>query len=156
MATYNNSIEAALKYVAGEDSDKPMVYNGRGRPSSTKRIVNDVILDPYEYDVYQAIIKFWKTASEIKSNEGIMTDEEWIAYQKRAAPMVNKRMIDMALVSDDLKAVRAVASDLADRGFGKAAAQVNINISDKDVRGAWKQLEQRDIIDVSNLIETIE
>ena len=85
-----------------------------------------------------------------------MSGEEWVAFQKAAAPKLNKRMIDMAMVSDDLKAVRQVASDLADRGYGRASQQVNINVSTKDIRSAWKQLESRDVIDVTNLVESVE
>ena len=59
----------------------------------------------------------------------------------------------MALVSDDLKLVRQVAGDLADRGYGRAASQININLSEKDIRGALKQLDSRDVVDVTNLIE---
>jgi hypothetical protein len=150
---HNNAIEAALKYVVqGTDTDIPFSDNKYGRPSS-KRIVNGVVLERVDYDVYLAMRDFWNTARKLMQNDGIMTDEEWVAYQKKAAPMVNKRMIDMALVSDDLKAVRAVAADLADRGYGKAATQINVNVSDKDIRGAWKQIEDRGIIDVTNLIE---
>lgn len=148
---YPKSIEAALKYVLdGVENIRPVEYTA-GRPSN-KQIVNGIILDKYEIDVYNTLVAFWKQAKELARGE-IMSDEEFIVFMKAAAPMLNKRMIDMALVSDDLKAVRQVAADLADRGYGKAASQININVSDKDIRGAWRQLEDRGVIDVSNLIE---
>lgn len=148
---YPKPIEAALKYVLdGVENIRPVEYT-QGRPSG-KQIVNGIILDRYEIDVYNTLIAFWKQARELARSE-IMSDEEFVVFMKAAAPMLNKRMIDMALVSDDLKAVRQVAADLADRGYGKSAAQVNINISDKDIRGAWKQIEDRGIIDVTNMIE---
>lgn len=151
MATFAKPIEAALKYVLdGVENIRPVEYT-QGRPSG-KQIVNGIILDRYEIDVYNTLIAFWKQARELACSE-IMSDEEFVVFMKAAAPMLNKRMIDMALVSDDLKAVRQVAADLADRGYGKSAAQVNINISDKDIRGAWKQIEDRGIIDVTNMIE---
>lgn len=84
--------------------------------------------------------------SEIK--DAPMTDEQFAVYMKDAAPKLMKRSIEMALVSDDLKAVRAVAADVADRGYGKAASQLNINIGEKDVRRAWIELEERKAIDV--------
>lgn len=151
---YPKSIEAALKFVLdGVQKDIP-VSGGAGRPSS-KRIVNDIILSRDEYDVYMAIVEFWNTAKEIGKSE-IMTDEQFVVFMKAAAPMLNKRMIDMALVSDDLKAVRQVAADLADRGYGKAASQININVGVKDVRTAWKQLENSKTVDISNWSEVIE
>lgn len=149
---YPKSIEAAIKYVLdGAQTDMPVTAAAGGRPSS-KRIVNGVILDRHEYDVYICLVDFWKTARELSRSE-ILSDEEFIALQKMAAPKLTKRMIDMALVSDSLKDVRAVAADLADRGFGKAAASLNINISSKDIRAGWKQLEDRGVIDVGNMVE---
>lgn len=146
-------IEAAMKFVLdGVQTDMPMASTGGGRPSS-KRVVNGVILDRMEYDVYLTLVDFWKSAREFGRNE-ILSDEEFIALQKRAAPMLTKRMIDMALVSDSLKDVRAVAADLSDRGFGKAAASLNINISSKDIRAGWKQLEDRGVLDVGNMVSS--
>mgnify|MGYP001017670276 FL=1 len=154
MAIFAKPIEAALKYVLdGVQTDMP-VSAGVGRPSS-KRMVNGVMLDRMEYDIYLTLVEFWKTAKDVTRDE-IMSDEEFIALQKKAAPLLNKRMIDMALVSDDLKAVRQVAADLADRGYGRASNQININISNKDIRGAWKQLEDRSFIDATNLIEAVD
>ena len=154
MAIFAKPIEAALKYVLdGVQTDMP-VSAGVGRPSS-KRMVNGVMLDRMEYDIYLTLVEFWKTAKDVTRDE-IMSDEELIALQKKAAPLLNKRMIDMALVSDDLKAVRQVAADLADRGYGRASNQININISNKDIRGAWKQLEDRSFIDATNLIEAVD
>ena len=154
MAIFAKPIEAALKYVLdGVQTDMP-ISAGVGRPSS-KRVVNGVMLDRMEYDIYLTLVEFWKTAKDVTRDE-IMSDEEFIALQKKAAPLLNKRMIDMALVSDDLKAVRQVAADLADRGYGRASNQININISNKDIRGAWKQLEDRSFIDATNLIEAVD
>ena len=151
MAIFAKPIEAALKYVLdGVQTDMP-VSAGVGRPSS-KRVVNGVMLDRMEYDIYLTLVEFWKTAKDVTRDE-IMSDEEFIALQKKAAPLLNKRMIDMALVSDSLKDVRAVAADLADRGFGKAAASLNINVGIKDIRNGWKELQDRGMIDVNNLIE---
>lgn len=148
---YPKPIEAAIKFVLdGVQTDMPMNAATGGRPSS-KRVVNGVILDRMEYDVYVALLEFWKTAKDVRRDE-ILTDEEFIALQKMAAPLLTKRMIDMALVSDSLKDVRAVAADLSDRGFGKAAASLNINIGMKDIRSAWKQLESNHVIDVTNMM----
>ena len=148
---YPKPIEAALKYVLdGVQTDMP-VSAGVGRPSS-KRMVNGVILDRNEYDVYLAMVEFWKTAKELAKSE-IMTDEQFVVFMKEAAPRLNQRMIQMAMVSDDLKAVRAVAGDLADRGYGKASASLNINVGIKDIRNGWKELQDRGMIDVNNLIE---
>ena len=150
---YPKSIEAAIKYVLdGAQTDMPFQGVGGGRPSQ-KRIVNGIVLDRMEYDVYLCLVDFWKTAKECTKGD-ILTDEQFVVFMKEAAPRLNQRMIQMAMVSDDLKAVRAVAGDLADRGYGKSAAQLNINISDKDIRGAWKQLEDRGVIDVTNLIDS--
>ena len=95
---YPKSIEAALKYVLdGAQTDVAMASSNVGRPSS-KRVVNGVLLDRHEYDVYLCLVDFWKSARELSRNE-IMSDEEFVAFMKAAAPMLNKRMIDMALVS---------------------------------------------------------
>ena len=147
------AIEAALTHIIrGYEDDKPFSTGAlKGRPSQ-KRVVHGIILDGKDYQIYRVLMQFWDEAKNLKPSD-IMTDEEFVAFMKTAAPILNKRMIDMALVSDDLKAVRQVAADLADRGYGKAASQININVSDKDIRGAWRQLEDRGVIDVSNLIE---
>lgn len=148
---YPKSIEAAMKYVLdGAQTDIPFNASTGGRPSM-KRVVNGVLLDRHEYDVYLCLVDFWKSARELSRNE-IMSDEEFVALQKMAAPRLTKRMIDMALVSDSLKDVRAVAADLADRGFGRASASLNINIGVKDIRSAWKQIEDRGVLDVSNML----
>ncbi len=149
---YKLSIEAALKTVLNDMvADDKAVAQSAGRPS-TKRIVNGNMLGREEYDVYLALIEFWKQARELGRGE-IMSDEQFVVFMKAAAPKLNKRMIDMALVSDDLKAVRQVAADLADRGYGRAASQININVGVKDIRSAWKQLSDNSVIDVTNLIE---
>ncbi len=147
---YPKSIEAALQGIMdGATSDMPAVSNGVGRPS-TKRIVNGIVLDREEYDVYVALVEFWDTARKITESD-LMTDEQFVAFMKSAAPKLQARMINMAMVSDDLKAVRAVAADLADRGYGKAASQININVGVKDIRNAWKEIEGREIIDMGKL-----
>lgn len=139
---YPNAIEAALNGIMnGANSDVPMASNGKGRPSS-KRIVNGVVLDREDYDVYLALVTFWEQAKIIGSKQ-ILSDEEFVVFMKEAAPRLNKRMIDMAMVSDDLKAVRQVASDLADRGYGKSAQQLNINVGIKDARSVWREIEDR-------------
>lgn len=154
MGRYNFSIDAAIKTVLqdGVEDIKPHGLTGVGRPSG-KKYVNGVLLDREGIEVYEALIEFWKQMRAIKAP--VMSDEEFVVFMKDAAPKLHKRMVDMAMVSDDLKAIRQVASDLADRGYGKAASQVNINISQKDIRGAWKQLEDRNIIDVSHLVEDL-
>lgn len=146
-------IEAALIYARdGVDTNEPVRGNGYGRPSA-KRLINGIELDRVEQEIYDTIKAFWERAREIHQINDVLTDEEFVALQKIAAPKLQARMINMALVSDDLKLVRQVAGDLADRGYGRAASQININLSNKDIRGALKQLDSRDIIDVTNLIE---
>lgn len=152
MSIYPKAIEAALLSVRNDvTDDRPVVSGGAGRPSS-KRMVNGVVLDRMEYDVFLTLLDFWNTVKGIQSGE-LMTDEQFIAFMKAAAPRLNKRMIDMALVSDDLKAVRQVAADLADRGYGKAASQINLNIGVKDIRKGWQEIIEGKAIEVGNLIE---
>ena len=151
MPIYPKAVEAAIAgVVSGVTDDKPVAFSGAGRPSQ-KRIVNGVVLDRMEYDVYEAIISFWDAAKGLQKTE-LMTDEQFVAFMKAAAPMLNKRMIDMALVSDDLKAVRAVAADIADRGYGKSASQININLGVKDIRKGWKEVVEGKAIDVTNML----
>lgn len=75
----------------------------------------------------------------------LMTNEEIQAHIKDAAPKIMKRMVDMALVTDDLKALKSVHSDLMDRGYGKAADKIDMTVSHKDIRNVWKQIEQRQV-----------
>jgi hypothetical protein len=153
-AKFPKSIEAALLTIVNGFADEKRVEAGAGRPSQ-KRIVNGILLDRHEYDIYETLVEFWKQAKDVTKND-ILTDEQFVVFMKEAAPKINQRMINMAMVSDDLKAVRQVAADLADRGYGRASSQININISDKDIRGAWRQLEDKSIIEATNLIEVID
>lgn len=151
---YPNAITAALAGIAnGAEQVTEVAQSGAGRPHG-KRLVNGVVLDRVDYGVYLALVEFWKLARELVKSD-IMTDEQFVAFMKEAAPKINQRMINMALVSDDLKSVRAVASDLADRGFGKSAQQLNINVGMKDIRSAWKELEGRKLIDMGVVSEVM-
>ena len=147
---YNKCINAALNALFGGvvpfmDEEE---HKGRGRPLK-KVLVGGHMLTLEEKEIYDHLLEFWNLAQG--RSDDLMSDEQFLVYQKKSAPLIHKRMIDLAMVSDDLKAIRAVATDLADRGFGKAATQINLSVSDKDLRGAWKQLEDKTVIDVSNL-----
>lgn len=136
--------ETALRAVAcGGLPVRQLMGNGKGRPSSNMQ-VGDTVLNGEEYRLYEQLFKFGAQCRKMTDTE-ILTDEEFVVFMKEAAPRINKRMIEMAMVSDDLKAIRQVAGDLADRGFGKASQQININVSNTDIRAAWKQLEQRNV-----------
>lgn len=136
--------DTALRAVAeGGMAVRPLVGNGKGRPSGNMQVGNTV-LNREEYGLYEQLYKFGCQCRKM-TDTNILTDEEFVVFMKEAAPRINKRMIEMAMVSDDLKAIRQVAGDLADRGFGKASQQININVSNTDIRAAWKQLEQRDV-----------
>ncbi len=140
--------ELALKSVCnGEMDGRPAVWSGRGRPSETW-LVHGVNLNRWEYEEYRRFFEFGMKCKGLTNND-LMTDEEFIAMQKAAAPLLTKRMIDMALVSDDLKEIRQVAGDLSNRGFGKVAEKVDMTHSHKDIRAAWKQLEQRQVKQVT-------
>ena len=140
--------DTALRAVAeGGMAVRPLAGNGKGRPSGNMQVGNTV-LNREEYGLYEQLYKFGCQCRKMISND-LMTDEEFIAMQKAAAPLLTKRMIDMALVSDDLKEIRQVAGDLSNRGFGKVAEKVDMTHSHKDLRVAWKQLEQRQVKQVT-------
>lgn len=146
--------ELALKAVAaGGFNVRPLMGNGKGRPSGNMQ-VGDSVLNGMEYELYDKLYKFGCQCRGLVNND-LMTDEEFIAMQKAAAPLLTKRMIDMALVSDDLKEIRQVAGDLSNRGFGKVAEKVDMTHSHKDIRTAWKQLEQRKTVNIE-AIEVID
>lgn len=135
--------ETALRAVASGGLPVKSLNTGRGRPTSSVQ-VGDTVLNGIEFDLYKKLYEFGCQCRKMTDTE-IFTDEEFVVFMKEAAPRINKRMIEMAMVSDDLKAIRQVAGDLADRGYGKASQQININVSNTDIRAAWKQLEQRDV-----------
>ena len=134
----------ALRAVAcGGLPVKPLIGNGKGRPSSNM-LVGDTVLNGDEYRLYEQLYGFGSQCRKMTDTE-LMTAEEIQAHIRDAAPKIMKRMVDMALVTDDLKAIKAVHSDLMDRGYGKAAEKIDMTVSHKDIRGAWKQLEQRQV-----------
>lgn len=136
--------ETALRAVAeGGLSIRPLAGNGKGRPSGNMQVGNTV-LNREEYVLYESLYKFGCQCRKMTDTD-LMTPEEIQAHIRDAAPKIMKRMVDMALVTDDLKALKAVHSDLMDRGFGKAAEKIDMTVSHKDIRGAWKQLEQRQV-----------
>lgn len=136
--------DVALKAVASQGfAVKPLAGNGRGRPSNNM-MVGDTVLNAEEYALYEKLYKFGCQCRKMTDTE-LMTPEEIQAHIRDAAPKIMKRMVDMALVTDDLKALKAVHSDLMDRGFGKAAEKIDMTVSHKDIRGAWKMLEQRQV-----------
>ena len=136
--------DTALRAVAeGGMAVRPLMGNGKGRPSGNMQVGNTV-LNREEYGLYEQLYKFGCQCRKMTDTE-LMTNEEIQAHIKDAAPKIMKRMVDMALVTDDLKALKSVHSDLMDRGYGKAADKIDMTVSHKDIRGAWKQLEQRQV-----------
>lgn len=136
--------ETALRAVAeGGLSIRPLAGNGKGRPSGNMQVGNTV-LNREEYRLYEQLYKFGAQCRKMTDTE-LMTNEEIQAHIRDAAPKIMKRMVDMALVTDDLKALKSVHADLMDRGFGKAAEKIDMTVSHKDIRNVWKQIEQRQV-----------
>ena len=136
--------KVALQAVAaGGLSVKHLSGNGKGRPSGNMQVGNDV-LNREEYGLYEQLYNFGCQCRKMTDTE-LLTPEEVQAHIKDAAPKIMKRMVDMALVTDDLKALKSVHADLMDRGYGKAAEKIDMTVSHKDIRGAWKMLEQRQV-----------
>lgn len=121
----------------------------KGRPRH-EISVDGTVLKKNEFDLYEKLVDFGKKCRAV-DEDGLMSPEEITAHIRDSVPKIMKRMVDMALVTDDLKAIKAVHTDLMDRGYGKAAEKIDMTISNKDVRNAWKQIEQRQVkvIDVS-------
>ncbi len=136
--------KTALQAVAAQGLPvKPLTGNGKGRPSSNVQ-VGDTVLNGIEFDLYKQLYEFGCKCRKMTDTE-LMTNEEIQAHIKDAAPKIMKRMVDMALVTDDLKALKSVHSDLMDRGYGKAADKIDMTVSHKDIRNVWKQIEQRQV-----------
>ena len=136
--------DTALRAVAeGGMAVRPLMGNGKGRPSGNMQVGNTV-LNREEYGLYEQLYKFGCQCRKMTDTE-LLTPEEIQAHIKDAAPKIMKRMVDMALVTDDLKALKSVHADLMDRGYGRAAEKIDMTVSHKDIRGAWKQLEQRQV-----------
>lgn len=133
----------ALQAVAAQGLPVKSLNTGKGRPTSSMQ-VGDTVLNGIEYDLYQQLYAFGCQCRKMTDTE-LMTNEEIQAHIKDAAPKIMKRMVDMALVTDDLKALKSVHADLMDRGYGKAADKIDMTVSHKDIRGAWKMLEQRQV-----------
>lgn len=136
--------ETALRAVAeGGMSVRPLMGNGKGRPSGNMQVGNTV-LNREEYELYRQLYEFGCQCRKMTDTE-LLTPEEIQAHIKDAAPKIMKRMVDMALVTDDLKALKSVHADLMDRGYGRAAEKIDMTVSHKDIRNVWKQIEQRQV-----------
>lgn len=139
--------KVALQAVAaGGMAVNPLAGNGKGRPSGNMQVGNNV-LNREEFELYRQLYEFGCQCRALVSND-LMTNDEIQAHIKDAAPKIMKRMVDMALVTDDLKALKSVHSDLMDRGYGKAADKIDMTVSHKDIRNVWKQIEQRKTVNI--------
>lgn len=72
-----------------------------------------------------------------------MTEAEFMEYARDAMPKLLERAINLAMGSDSIRDVMAVANMMAERGYGKAVQAVQVNVG-PDVRGAWAALEAVD------------
>lgn len=135
--------KVALQAVACGGLPVKSLNTGRGRPTSSV-MVGDTVLNGEEHQLYEQLYKFGCQCRKMTDTE-LMTPEEIQAHIKDAAPKIMKRMVDMALVTDDLKALKSVHTDLMDRGYGRAAEKIDMTVSHKDIRNVWKQIEQRQV-----------
>ncbi len=143
--------EAAKLIVAGEPvhestapSDKP------GRPK-TIYTVGEIELNRADYVKANKIAQ----TSEVQLDAAMaliksMDEAEFAENARLALPALLDRAIKLAMRSDDIKQVMAVAKELADRGYGKVAKIHDTSDKAEMVRLGWGAMPGYQTIDVED------
>lgn len=123
-------IIAAAKLLGdGERAERSLVSTG-GRPRE-RYIVGPLELNRAEYAL--ALKQVPQQAPKA------MTAEELVTFARSAVPTLMHRAAELAMQSDDIRAVLQVAKELADRGYGKSVQGVYVASGD-DITAAWREI----------------
>ena len=115
--------------------EEVMISTG-GRPKKYYR-VDGTLLTKDEYKKYQAVDK------AVLKPKG-MDAESFAEYCRLGAPNLVQRMYELAMTSEDIRAIAIVAKELTDRAYGKSVQAVQVSV-DSRVREAWNVIDVTEI-----------
>lgn len=138
IITTNCDILQAAKHIAegGVIAETRQRASGRGRPK-TVYLAGEIVLSAEDLDTAKMIAAQRSTGRQ----PGPMTPEEFETMSRQALPQLLHRAITLAMVSEKLSDVLAVAKEIADRGYGKSVQQATITHKNGDVRKAWAEFD---------------
>lgn len=123
--------------------EEVMISTG-GRPKKYYR-VDGTLLTKEEYKKYQAVDK------AVLKPKG-MDAESFAEYCRLGAPNLVQRMYELAMTSEDIRAIAIVAKEMTDRAYGRSVQAVQVSV-DSRVREAWNVIdvtETKQIVDNSD------
>lgn len=120
-----------------EDYVREERANPRGRP--TKVVVFD---DGEWYPEKELVAANKEVRDAVKgtplSRKGAMlTDEEFTELSRMALPELKLRLVQLALVSDNVRDVLAVVDSMENRVMGKATQAIAVVDPNRDIRRGW-------------------
>ena len=110
--------------------EEVMISTG-GRPKKYYR-VDGTLLTKDEYKKYQAVDK------AVLKPKG-MDAESFAEYCRLGAPNLVQRMYELAMTSEDIRAIAIVAKELSDRAWGRSVQAVQVSHS--TLESAWEKAD---------------
>ena len=110
--------------------EEVMISTG-GRPKKYYR-VDGTLLTKDEYKKYQAVDK------AVLKPKG-MDAESFAEYCRLGAPNLVQRMYELAMTSEDIRAIAIVAKELSDRAWGRSVQAVQVTHS--TLESAWEKAD---------------
>lgn len=110
--------------------EEVMISTG-GRPKKYYR-VDGTLLTKEEYKKYQAVDK------AVLKPKG-MDAESFAEYCRLGAPNLVQRMYELAMTSEDIRAIAIVAKEMTDRAYGKSVQAVQVTHS--TLESAWEKAD---------------
>ena len=110
--------------------EEVMISTG-GRPKKYYR-VDGTLLTKEEYKKYQAVDK------AVLKPKG-MDAESFAEYCRLGAPNLVQRMYELAMTSEDIRAIAIVAKELSDRAWGRSVQAVQVTHS--TLESAWEKAD---------------
>ena len=110
--------------------EEVMISTG-GRPKKYYR-VDGTLLTKEEYKKYQAVDK------AVLKPKG-MDAESFAEYCRLGAPNLVQRMYELAMTSEDIRAIAIVAKELSDRAWGRSVQAVQVSHS--TLESAWEKAD---------------
>lgn len=110
--------------------EEVMISTG-GRPKKYYR-VDGTLLTKEEYKKYQAVDK------AVLKPKG-MDAESFAEYCRLGAPNLVQRMYELAMTSEDIRAIAIVAKEMTDRAYGRSVQAVQVTHS--TLESAWEKAD---------------
>ena len=110
--------------------EEVMISTG-GRPKKYYR-VDGTLLTKDEYKKYQAVDK------AVLKPKG-MDAESFAEYCRLGAPNLVQRMYELAMTSEDIRAIAIVAKEMTDRAWGRSVQAVQVTHS--TLESAWEKAD---------------